>query len=244
MSQLNELSLTSDREYLKIFTDGLITLIANGTPDADSTFPTDPAGPFGFASFLVIPHTLGVVPLVRGFWDPDKNGRFYGERSSFKDPWLKIISTATSVKLIMNTDGAAKTNIPVFYRIYDVGSVAATSDSAIDKIFKKGTSSGIVGASALSTTITELTVVIPHSAGERPLYTVQISEDQINWYASGTQIVGPFDTTSGPPGGPYSLYFYTSCYCYTDSLNLYVVLQNNYATSKTLYIRYTLDYVT
>jgi hypothetical protein len=243
MSQLNELSLTSDREYLKIWGDGYLTISANGTPDADSTFPADPNAPFGFSGSVVIPHPLNSVPLVRAFWDPDKNGRFYGEKNAFKDPWLKVIPSISSVKLIMNTDGAAKLDIPVYYRIYDLGNVAATSDSAIDKIFKKDKTSGSVGASANSLDITEATISIPHPAGERPLYTVQFSEDQQNWYAPGTKIVGPFDTTTGPPGGPYSRYFYTSAYCYTDAFNLYVVLQNNYATSKTLYVRFALDYM-
>ncbi len=243
MSQLNQQSLTSDRDYLKIWQDSYITLNANGTPDADSTFPADPSAPFGFASSTTITHNLGYVPLVRAFWDPDKNGRWYGEKSSFKDPWLKVIATTTTVKLIMNTDGAAKTDIPVFYRIYDLGNQAVDSDSRIDKIFAKAVTSGVVGSSGSSFTVTEATVTIPHTAGERPLYTVQFSEDQINWYAAGTQIVGPFDTGSGPPGGPYARYYFTSCYCYTDGNNLYVVLQNNYASSKTIYIRYELDYM-
>lgn len=242
MSQLNQQSLTSDRDYLKIFTDGLITLNANGTPDADSTFPADPSAPFGFASSTTITHNLGSVPLVRAFWDPDKNGRFYGEKSSFKDPWLKVIVTDTYVKLIMNTDGGAKTAIPVFYRIYDLGNVAVTSDSRIDKIFTKAQTSGVATLSGGSFTVVDTLLTIPHSGGELPLYTVQFSEDQINWYAAGTRIVGPFDTTSGPPGGPYARYYFTSVYCYVDASNLYVVMQNNYASNKTLYIRYALDY--
>lgn len=242
MTQLSKLSLTSDRDYLEIYQDGAITLNANGTPDADSTFPADPSAPFGFASSTTITHNLGSVPLVRAFWDPDKNGKWYGEKSSFKDPWLKVIVTDTYVKLIMNTDGGAKTAIPVFYRIYDLGNVAVTSDSRIDKIFAKGQTSGSVGSSPSSLDITEATIIIPHSGGELPIYTVQFSEDQVNWYSSGTSIVGPPDPLSGPPGNP-SRFFNTSIYCYIDASNLYVVLQNNYATSKTIYIRYALDYI-
>lgn len=242
MTQLSKLSLTSDRDYLEIYQDGAITLNANGTPDADSTFPADPSAPFGFASSTTITHNLGSVPLVRAFWDPDKNGKWYGEKSSFKDPWLKVIATTTTVKLIMNTDGAAKTAIPVFYRIYDFGNKAITSDSRIDKIFTKDDTTGIALLSAGSFFVTETLLTIPHNGGEAPLYTVQFSEDNTNWYPAGSVIVGPFDTTSGPPGGPYARYYFTSVYCYVDATNLYVVMENNYSTNKTLYIRYALDY--
>lgn len=242
MTQLNKLSLTSDRDYLEIHQDGLITISADGTPDSDSTFPTDPSAPIGYAGFVEITHNLESIPLVRAFWDADKNGVFYGEKASGKDPWLKVIADTSKVKLIMNTDGAVQTDIPVFYRLYDFGDKSATSDSRIDKIFKKGQTSGVALLSATSSSATETTLTITHNAGEIPLYTVQFSEDNINWYPAGAQIVGEFDTSSGPLGGPYSLYYRTSVYCYIDFTDLHIVMLNNYPSDKTLYIRYVLDY--
>lgn len=242
MADLNTLSWTSDKDYLEIFAEGSITLNANGTPDADSTFPADPDGPFGFASSTIITHNLGYVPLVRAHWDPDKNGKWYSDKNAAKDPWLKIIATTTQVKLIMNTHGAAKTNIPVWYRIYELKSKSVTSDSNFDKIFKKAYTSKTVGASSGSFTTIESTLTVPHGQDEAPAFTVQFSENGTDWYESGTQIVGPFDTTSGPPGGPYARYFFTSMYAYADDTNLYIVGQNNYTSSKTLQLRYALDY--
>lgn len=241
MTQLNKLSLTSDRDYLEIYQDGLITISADSTPDSDSTFPADPSAPSGYAGFVNITHNLGTIPLVRAFWDADKNGTFYGEKISGKDPWLKVIANSTDVKLIMNTDGAVKNDIPVFYRIYDFGSKSVTSDSRIDKIFKKGQTSGVALLSGVSSSATETILTIPHNAGEVPLYTVQFSEDNTNWYPAGSQIIGEFDTSSGS-GGVYSIYYFTSVYCYVDNLTLYVVMLSNYPSDKTLYIRYVLDY--
>lgn len=243
MNHLNKISLTSDRQYLKIWKSDLVTISANGTPDSDSSYPADPSSPFGFSGSLVVPHTLGYVPFVRAFWDPDKDGSFYGEKSSNKDPWLKVIAKNSYVKLIMNTDGAAKLNIPVYYRIYDIGNVSVSSDLLIDKIFLKNTTSGIVGSSVSSLDLTESVIVIPNPSGERPLYSVQFSQDNNNWYAAGTKIIGPFDTSSGPPGGPYSRYYYTSVYAKVNKDNLYIFLQNNYPVSKQIYVRYELDYV-
>lgn len=245
MSQPNELSLTSDKDYLYIFQDGAITISANATPDADSTFPADPDAP-SLAGFTTINHGLGTVPLVRAFWDPAKNGVWYANKdlnnTGLPDPWLKIISTTSVVKLIMNTNGAAKTNIPVFYRIYDFLNVAVNSDSKVDKIFKKDYQNGNVAASPGSSTINTTTLTLPHGAGEVPIWSLEFSEDQTNWYSEGRQIVGPFDTGSGPPGGPYARYYFTSASGYADSSNFFVRLQSNYGSVKTVYVRYALDY--
>lgn len=241
MTLVNRVSLSSDFDYLKIAADGAITLDANGTPDADSTFPADPSAPFGFASSVTIGHSLGTVPMVRAFWDANKNGVWYGEKLSGQDPWLKIIATTSTVKLIMNTDGGAKTAIPVFYRIYDLGNVAVTSDSRIDKVFLASSTSGVVALSGSSASYSTTTLTIPHGGAAAPIYTIEISEDTVNWYPAGVEIVGPFDTGSGPPGGPYARYYSTSAYGYVDSTNLYIVLRSNYNVQKTVYVRYAVD---
>lgn len=242
MTQLNQQSITSDKNYLYIFQDGQVLINANQTPDADSTYPADPTGPFGFASFQTITHNLNSVPLVRAFWDPAKNGMWYNARLNSVDPWLKTIATTTQLKLIMNTDGAAKTNIPVFYRIYDFLSVAVNSDSRVDKIFlKDATRSVSVGSSASSILYTEAILTIPHGAGEVPIWSLEFSEDGRNWYEEGTFIVGPSDPASGPPGNP-SRTFNTQAMARADATNFYISGFNNYATSKTIFFRFALDY--
>lgn len=246
MTQLRKLSLTSDRDYLKIHSDGPLTISATGTPDADSTFPADPLAPFGFAGSVSVPHSLNSIPLFRAFYDPDKNGVWYNALAfptGFqKDPWLKAIASTTELKLIMNTNGAGISDVPVFYRIYDLGEKSADSDSRIDKIFLKDQKSGTVAAAASSSDTSETIIPIPHPGGEAPLFSFQFSENQIDWYGEGARIVGGFDTASGPPGGPYARYFFTSAYGYVDNVNLYIVLQSNYGSSKTLYVRYECDY--
>lgn len=260
MTQIAKVSITSDKDYLKIHDDGLVLINANGTPPAIASFPGD-----GFAatlaSQLVIPHTLGSVPLVRGFWDPRKNGKWWASHAfpdsslglfPFQevDPFLNIIAGSSDVTLIMGTNGAAQTNIPVFYRIYDLGNVAVTSDSRIDKIFfTQPGAQGTASAAPDSFDPTFTTITIPHppdklSGGEVPIWSFQFSEDNSNWYGENGKIVGPPDTGSGPPGGPYSTYYYTKAYCYCDATNFYIILENNYASSKTIYYRYELDYRT
>lgn len=243
MTQFNQQSFTSDKNYLYIFQDGQILINANGVPDADSTFPADPSAPFGFASFQTINHNLGSVPLVRAFWDPAKNGLWYNARLNSVDPWLKLIATTTSLKLIMNTDGGAKTDIPVFYRIYDFLNVNVNSDSRVDKIVAKdATRSVVVPASPGSITVVENTLTIAHGLGEVPIWALEFSEDGLNWYQEGGSIVGPFDLASGPPGGPYARYFSTEAYGRADSTNFYITGQSNYATTKTIFFRYALDH--
>lgn len=246
MSLLNQ-SITSDKDYLKIFDDGQVLISANGGLDADSTYPADPSAPLGFVGSRTIPHTLGSIPLVRAFWDPAKNGRWYSADCRpgdiRLDPWLKFIATTTGVKLIMNTDGAAKTNIPVFYRIYDLGLHATDSDSRIDKVFMKDTSFGQVAATGSSLNPNQTVLPIPHPAGEAPLWTLEFADNPNGpWYPEGLQIIGAFDTTSGPAGGPYSRYYYLSAFGSVDRNNLYVTLESNYGSVKTIYVRFALDY--
>lgn len=251
MTLLSKLSLTSDRDYLKILDDGQILVNANGTPDADSTFPYDMDAPFGYAGFQEITHNLGSIPLVRAFYDPLKNGKWYSV-FGYKDgggfpvkiePWLKYIVTTTTLKLIMNTDGSADTNLPVFYRIYDLGEKSADSDSRIDKIFLKDSSSGSVAGSASSLDQAETILTIPHGAGEAPLWSLQFAESASGpWYGEGNQIIGPYDTGSGPPGGPYARYYYTQAFGAADDTNFYAYLQSNYSSAKTVYVRFALDY--
>ena len=245
MSRLSTVSITSEKDYLRIFQDGQVTISANGTPDADSTFPADPYAPFGFAGFYTIDHNLGYVPMVRAFWDPNKNGVWYNSGASggyATDPWLKTIITTTQLKLIMNTDGAAKTDIPVFYRIYDFNSVAVNSDSRIDKIFFSDESQVTLSAAASSAVNETIVLTIPHGGNVPPLWTMQFSEDRLDWYNEGLRSIGLPDLTSGPPGGPYSYYYTTSCYAYVDATNLYIHASSNYASPKTIYLRFSTDY--
>lgn len=243
MTQMVDTSINSDKDYLKIYQDGQILLNASSAPDADSTYPFDPSGP-ALTGFASIPHPLGVVPLVRAYWQ--WGGRWYNAVSYTgglpSDPRLKIIATTSYVKLIVATDGSAKNNIPVFYRIYKFDTVGLTSDDRIDKVFATPSASGTVAGAAFSDTPNQNTLVLPHTAGESPLFTVEFSEDLVNWYSEGSQIVGPFDTSSGPPGGPYAYYYYTSAFGSCDSSNMYVTLESNYPTNKVIYVRYALDY--
>lgn len=253
MTQLNKLSLTSDRDYLKIHDDGQLLISTSGAAESDATFPVD-----AFAATLsgsqTINHGLGTAPLVRTFWDPNKNGQWWAAHA-FPDPSLGLfpffevdpflipIITSQDLKLIIGTNGSAVTDIPVFYRIYDLGNVAITSDSRIDKIFaKEPGQTATAPAAPDSFDPTFKVITIPHPAGEAPIWTFQFSEDGSNWYNENGKIIGPPDTGSGPPGGPYSVYYYTRAFCYADSRNFYIILENNYASDKTIHYRYTLDY--
>lgn len=245
MTQLRDLSLTSDKDYLKIINDGFVTISANATPDADSTFPADLTAPFGLAGSLIIPHSLGYVPLVRCSWDSQNNGLWRNLRyNSNVDPWLKIISTSTYVKLMMNTDGAAKNNIPVYYRIYDTGNVAANSDSGLDKIFLKQATSAQVPLSSGSITESQVVLAINHGGGDllAPNFTIEFSQDQVNWYQEGMLIQGPWDTSSGPPGGPYARFYYTTAWGEINKDQLFLHLISNYPSNVTVYVRFAVDY--
>lgn len=258
MTLLSEQSITSDKDYLKIESQDTINISATGTPDADSTFPVE-AFAATWAGSALITHGLGATPLVRAFWDPGKNNRWWSSHAfppstmglfPFQevDPFLQFIADTSTLKLIMGTNNAPVSNIPVFYRIYDLGQVAVTSDSPIDKIFfKQPSASGVAAAAPDSFDPTFTTITIPHppnslQTNEVPIWTLQFSEDNANWYNENGKIVGPPDTDSGPPGGPYSIYFYTRVFCFCDSLNFYIVLESNYASSRTIFYRYSLDY--
>lgn len=240
-------SLNSDYDYLKIHLNGSVNMDANTAPSTQSSLPAAPFPPSGYANETVINHGLGYIPMFRVFWDPDKNGTLYGTFANpsggRKDPWLTAFVDTANLTLILNTDGGTKSDVPVYYRIYDNQGTAVDSDSAIDKIFKVGSSSVSVPASGTSVVTNDVTITIPHGADETPFFTVQFSENSTDWYPLGSRIEGTFDTTSGPPGGPYSRIFYTSAYAYSDADNLYIVCQSNYtASAKTIYVRYALDY--
>ena len=248
---LFDVSITDQKDYLKIVDDDITNITANdATPDSDSQFPNDMDAPFGFADFIEITHNLGSIPLVRAFWDPNHDDTWYSTRvpdpdnfGLLTDPWLKYIVTTSKLKLIMNTDnGSEETGIPVFWRMYEIGSNAVTTDRRIDKVFLKDSTSGVVAGAPSSIDREYTLLTIPHSHGEPPLFTLQFAETADGpWYADGTDIAGPFDTDSGPPGGPYARYFFLKAYMYSRADNVYILLESNYSTSKTIYVRYALD---
>lgn len=246
-------SLTSDKDYLKIHMDDMITINATGVPDSDASYPND-FSDFIYANSVTINHNLGTIPLYRIFWDPNKNGRWFqvyaepnastGLFPSFAvNPLAVGLATTNQLKIIMGSKFAATSNIPVYYRIYNLGSVSANSDLRIDKVFSKqsGTSSNVGGAGSSFDPASSI-ITIPHGQSTWPLWTLQFSEDGTNWYGEGSRIYGPPDTSTGPPGGPYSVYYYTSVFAFADDSNFYVVLNNNYPSTKTLHYRYALDY--
>lgn len=244
---MSQYSLNSDFDYLKIHLNGSTTIDANSTPTSNSTMPFAPFPPLGYADEISINHGLGYIPMYRLFWDPAKDGTLYGYYANPSggriDPWLTAFVDTDNLTLVMNTDGIAKSDIPVYYRVYDNQGVAVNSDSGIDKVFLTGESSTSVPAAASSVTTNDVTITVPHGQTEAPFFTVQFSENNSDWYPMGVLIEGLFDTASGPMGGPYARRFYTSAYAYTDATNLYIVCQSNYtASSKTIYVRYALDY--
>lgn len=248
-------SVTSDKDYLKIHDDGLILVDANGVPGADASFPYE-AFAATWSGFENVNHGLGTVPLVRAFWDPGKNGRWWASHAfpDFSlglfpyqevDPFLLLIANTTNLKLIMGTNIAPVTDIPVFYRIYDLGAKSIDSDSRIDKIFFKEPGGSLtVGAAASSFDPVFFVKPIAHTGGEAPIWTLQFSEDNVNWYNENSKIVGPPDTGSGPPGGPYSRYYYTTAYAYATATDFVIIGENNYGVARNIYYRYTLDYRT
>lgn len=239
-------SVTSDKDYLEIHDDGQVLLDVDDTPDSEEQSPdiTDPI-PADYAGDTNISHNLGYVPIVRAFFDPDKNGTWYASRDieNLDDPWFRWYATTTKIKLMVLKTGSTLSNVPVFYRIYKFGDESITSDDRIDKIFLKGEDSGSVASSPSSFTVNSTLLTIPHnSGGDVPIFTVQFSEDEDDWYEEGTQIIGADDTTSGPPGGPYARFYFTTAQAYIDDTNLYINLRSNYASAKTIYVRYALDY--
>lgn len=253
MTQLKDLSLTSDREYLKIYKEGTGTLDATGSVDPETTLPKDAFGAT-YSNSVTIYHGLGYVPLVKVYWDPMKNGRWWQSHSfpdsslglfpyQEVDPYVNVIVDTTTIKIIMASNRSGVTAIPYIYRIYDIGNVAATSDSPIDKIFQKGSGSATASAAGGTMAPSFTIVTIPHDHGYPPVFDIQFSEDGDNFYTENQKIIGPPDTGSGPPGGPYSRYFYSWVYGYSDANNLYIILVNVYTYAKTIYYRYTLGYM-
>jgi len=254
MTLLKDLSLTSDKEYLKIYIEGTGTLDANGSVDPETTLPKDAFGAT-YSGSTTVYHGLGYVPLVKAYWDPMKDGKWWASHAfpdsslglfpyQEVDPFMNIIADSTTVKFIMASNRAGVTAVPFLYRIYDIGNVAATSDSAIDKIFQKGTGSATANAAGGTMAPSFTIVKIPHTHGYPPSFDLQFSEDGTNFYGDNQKINGPPDTSSGPPGGPYSRYFYTSAYGYSDKDNFYIILENVYTSARTIYYRYTLGFLT
>lgn len=239
-------SITSDRDYLEIVTDGDITISTSGS-DADGTaFSTARAGTNN--GVTTITHSIGSIPIVRAFYDPAKNGTLYNcarynniAHMAYDDPWLITVSTTTTTKLIIESN-SAQTNIPVYYRIYRFGNNSITSDERIDKIFSVDYDNEIVAAAASSDSPVRQTNTIPHGQTAAPLWTLEFSLDQSSWHSEGSLIITGPDTASGPPGGPYARYFYTTAYGSSDATNFYISYINNNLSSQTIYSRYALDY--
>jgi hypothetical protein len=245
------LSLTSDSDYLKIWDDASVLITTTTPSDPDFQFPVDPFGGFGAGEQGIAPifHGLGTPPLVRAFIDPAANGMWYSSQyvNGFitLDPDLLTLVDANSLKLCVNSS-THKSNIPVFYRIYYPGTKGVDSDTRIDKIFAKSPSGFFVdcAAAADSADPVQAEGSVDHNANEAIIWTMQFSEDGSTWYNDGNFIYGPADTLSGPPGGPYSRYYYTRAYARADNNTFYVRAESNYATTKRLYFRWTLDYRT
>src|SRR5688572_24856645 len=124
-------SVTSDNDYLKIHDDDEITIDTVGGGDADADLIATHSGS------ATITHNLGIVPMVRLFFDPQKDGVWHDSAADGANiPWLTRSVTTTTMKPIINSLGA-ETDIPVFYRMYDLGDESVTSDERIDKIFAK-----------------------------------------------------------------------------------------------------------
>lgn len=247
-------SLTSDFDYLKILTDGTATITTTTISDPDFYFPTDPFGGFGFGEqgIAAVTHNLGSIPIVRAFIQV--GSRWYssyyqtittsGGFSSFHllDPNLLMMIDINQVKLCVNAS-SHQSNIQVYYRVYRPGTAAVDSDDRIDKIFfKDATQTASLGAAPDSADPLSNEVAFAHGQGEDVLWTFQFSDDGQNWYDDGNFIYGPPDTGSGPPGGPYSNYYYMRAYASGDINNFYVRFEHNYPTTKLFHFRYALDY--
>lgn len=248
-------SVTSDRDYLEIASDnnGSNILVSATTigGSIDGVIPQTIAQG-SYSGSTSVTHNLLTIPVVRAFYDSDKNGKLYNTTrfdnggaylSYVSAPQLLTVSTTLATKFVINAFSSVS-DVPVFYRIYNFGTKGFTSGSRIDKIFHKGTSSKTVGAAPNSDTPVLATDTLPHGQGEQIFWTLQFSTDQTNWYREGTPLFGAADTTSGPPGGPYARYFYHVAYGYADATNFYVNYVHNYGTSQTIYVRFVQDYIT
>lgn len=232
---LTKTSADSDRDYLKVYLDDTVNISTVGGGDPDMDFIASEAGS------VTITHNLGSLPIVRVFYDPEKNGVWYDSPAdSLNEPWVTLSVTTTTVKIIVNSF-VPETNIPVYYRIYATSSESVSSDDRMDKIFKQESLNGTVAASAFVTAFNDTTLTLPHGQSEVPCWTLQFSEDGDTWRNGGSRIQGPPDIAGGPPGGPYN-YYATTAFGYADSTNFYIRLRSNYATAKTTYVRYALDF--
>lgn len=249
-------SITSDFDYLKLVRDDTLFITTTAVGDPDFQFPVDPFGGFGFGEqgIASVEHSLGTIPLVRAFIDPLKNGTWYSSNPTFYPPYAPFISaiepnllTLVSpmvLKLCVNALNGHQDNIPVYYRLYALSDVGVDSDSRIDKIFSKSPPgySMTIGAAPSSFDPVMLIASENHSVGEAICWTMQFSLDQQNWYDDGNFVYGPPDTGSGPPGGPYSRYYYVRAYMYADNLTSYTAVEHNYGSNVTVYFRWTLEY--
>lgn len=246
-------SITDEKDYLKIFRDEHTIVTADdSSPPAETQLPADPDSPFGYVGFRTITHNLGVVPMVRAFWDPYHTNTWYNARiwghgeglfGVITDPWLKIHVTTTQLKLWMYTeDVSQKYYVPVFYRIYKTSNQAVSTNDRIDKIFLKDSISESVAAESDHLTPGSSVVVIPHGqTDEVPIWTLQFSLNQDDWYPEGSEIIGTPYLDSGPPGGPYSYFRKVRVAAKCDAEFFYIYFDNHYDTSKTIYVRYALD---
>lgn len=239
-------SVTSDRDYLEIFLDDDITISTGGSVDTDAEFPqTGQAGlNYGVRS---VTHDLGLVPIVRAFYDPDKNGTWYNTRKllgtgyqSVDEPWLTTVNTTTTTKLIINSD-SVETDIPVYYRIYRFGDESVRTDERIDKIFLHEPAVAYLPAASDSNTPQHTVQSFPHGQSSSVLNTLEFSDDNKTWYGAGAFLNGGFDTASGPPGGPYVRTFYMTAIGYTDANNFYIWYEHNHPVPKVIFARYALD---
>lgn len=246
---LSDVSATSDKDYLKIWNDNLESISTSAASDADFAFPADAFGGGAQQGIVTVNHLLGVVPMVRAFIDPGKNGLWYSSQavigSTPIDPILLTLITTSQFKMCVQS-GTSKTNIPVFWRLYQLGVNALDSDNRIDKIFSKSTPGYFIdlGAAASSASPVQSNTPIAHGQTDAPIWTMQFSDDGAHWYNDGNYIYGAPDTTSGPPGGPYARYFYMRAYAAGDATNFYVRVEHNYPGTKRFYVRWVLDYRT
>lgn len=245
-------SITSDFDYLKIVSDGPLSITTSAPVDTDFLFPTDPFGGFGSGEqgIATITHNLGAVPLVRAFIQ-SASGLWYSSYAQIGfisiDPNLLTLVDTTKLKLCVNS-GSHQSNVPVFYRIYRPGTAAIDSDDRIDKIFLKSDpaapTTSTLGPCTFSSDNVQSLVPIAHNQNEDIIWTLQFSQDGSNWYNDGNFIYGPPDMGSGPPGGPYAYYYYCRAYGEADQNNFYIRFEHNYPSSVTLYARWSLDYRT
>lgn len=247
-------SITSDRVYLPIvLKTGLKPALVSATivsGDADGVIPQTIAQGSYSGSKTVL-HNVGSIPLVRAFYDSDKNGKIYstvrfdasGYLGYASAPQLLTLNTPTTTKLIINAFSSVS-DVPVYYKIYRFGTKGLTSDEEIDKIFGKGTNNNTVSAAVGSDVPVLATSTIPHNAGELIMWELEFAESSTGpWYKAGTPLFGAADTASGPPGGPYARYFYKTAYGYADSTNFYINYVHNYASPQTIYTRFVQDYM-